>query len=130
MKTSLAVVEKFYRLLANNQTDDALSLLDDDFVLVQAASLPYGGGYRGKEGIKQFFTKFFTVWKGFRSDDVTYFVNEDKVVATSCAIATTHQGVKFEMPMAQIYTVRNGKMLRTEPFYLDTAVLNQLFDNS
>ena len=78
MKTSLAVVEEFYRLLANNQTDDALSLLDDDFVLVQAASLPYGGGYRGKEGIKQFFTKFFTVWKGFRSDDVTYFVNRMK----------------------------------------------------
>lgn len=126
MATSLEVVEEFYRLLANSRMNDALELLDDEFVLVQAASLRYGGEYKGKEGIRDFFSKFFAAWKSFRSENVTYFADQDKVVATSTAIATTHQNVVIEMPMVQVYTIRNGKMLRTEPFYFDTAMLNQL----
>lgn len=130
MLTSLEVVEEFYYRLANSRTSEAIALLDDEFVLVQAASLPYGGEYRGKAGIEQFFTKFFAAWKRFRSDNVTYFTNQDQVIATSVAVITTHQDVVFEMPMVQVYTVRNGKMLRTEPFYQDTAVLNQVLTSN
>lgn len=121
--TPLEVVRQFYQFLALSQVQNALMLLDDDFVLTQAKSLPYGGEFRGKEGIKHFFNLFFGFWKSFKSEQVAYFVDGNTVFTTSMGVGVTHSGRTIETPMVQVYEVRNGKLLTTRPFYLDTAML-------
>ncbi|MEL6976566.1 MAG: hypothetical protein AAGL29_14405, partial [Bacteroidota bacterium] len=68
-----------------------------------------------------FFKKLFDYFETFGSEDVTYFSNEDKVVATSIAVGFTKQKEAFRMPMVQVYTLESGKILRTMPFYYDTG---------
>lgn len=123
MSANLAVVQRFYQELAKSNMAGAMDLLADDFRLIQADSLPFGGEYIGRQGITEFFGKFFSFWKSFQSADVTYFAENEKVVATSTATGTTHDGKVFVIPMVQVYTLRDGKMTETRPFYFDTAQL-------
>lgn len=120
---NIDIIKKFYQELAASNMQGALDLLDDDYQLIQAESLPYGGIYKGKEGVGAFFKLFFAFWKSFQSAEVCFFASGDTVIATSLASGTTHEGTVIEMPMVQVYTLRNRKLLTTQPFYFDTAVI-------
>jgi ketosteroid isomerase-like protein len=45
------------------------------------------------------------------------------VVVTSVAHGLTRQGQSITMPMAQVYTLRHGKISHVRPFYFDTTRL-------
>lgn len=116
-------VRQFYERLAQSDLTGALTLLTDNAELVQADSLPYGGRYVGASGMQEFFRRFLACWQAFRSEDIRYFVGEEQVVVTSVAQGLTRQGHSITMPMAQVYTLRHGKISHVRPFYFDTARL-------
>ncbi len=116
-------VRQFYERLAQSDLPGALSLLTDDVELIQADSLPYGGRYVAAAGMQEFFRRFFSCWQAFRSEDVRYFVGEEQVVVTSVVQGLTRHGQSIRMPMAQVYTLRHGKISHVRPFYFDTARL-------
>ncbi len=117
------VVEQFYQRLAQSDLEGALALLDDAFCLSQADSLPYGGQYTGASEITGFFGKFFAYWQEFSSSEVTYLEAGDTVVALSTARCVTRTGHRVDMPMVQVYRVKEGKLCAAQPFYFDTALL-------
>jgi len=121
MKENTQIIIDFYEFLKTGKYEQAFELLHPEFELVQAETLPYGGVYKGKEGVQRFFKKLFDYFETFGSEDVTYFSNEKKVVATSIAVGLTKQKEAFRMPMVQVYTLENEKILRTMPFYYDTG---------
>lgn len=125
MQENIEVVKRFYEHLANNRLTEAMHLLDEAFILIQAESLPYGGKFVGREGIENFFKQFFGFWEAFRSENTAYYAAENKVFATSVGIGKSRQGLEIQMPMIQIYTLSNQKLLRAEPFYLDTALFGE-----
>jgi len=120
-KQNVATVKKFYEHLAQNEFNLAFELLDPDFQLIQAESLPYGGTYRGKEGVEAFFQKLFAYFERFGSEDVSYFSEGNTVITTSVAVRRTRTGKDFRMPLVQVYHLKAGKLLETRPFYFDTA---------
>ena len=120
---SIETVKQFYDLLGQSNMEQALTLLDKDFILSQANSLPYGGEFRGRTGIKDFFGRFFRYWQTFQSKDVAYYTDQSIVFAVSTATGRSHEGKVVEMPMVQIYEVSDGKIKSAKPFYFDTAEL-------
>lgn len=121
-----AVVESFYAALGRSDYDAAFGLLADDFVLAQAESLPYGGTWEGTDGVRAFFQRLSDTWARFGSRETRYLTDgTTTVVALSVAEGETKAGEQFEMPMAQVYTVRGGKLVEARPFYFDTAALNR-----
>jgi uncharacterized protein len=126
MAREIEVVKKFYQELDNSNVQGAVELLDSEFRLIQAESLPYGGEYRGIAGVQDFFSKFFAFWKSFKSENVQYSSIGETVFAHSVASAVTVENQKIEMPMIQMYVVRNEKLVLAQPFYFDTAKINQL----
>lgn len=122
--TNINVVEAFYEALRQSDYGRVDKLLDKDFVLEQAASLPYGGAFRGLEGIQEFFKMFFGVWQQFRSEEVVYFeLDKERVLALSRIKATARSGGEIDMPMAQIFKVKNQKLAEARPFYWDTVAV-------
>ena len=120
--TNVEVIKAFYAALGQGDYDRVETLLEEDFTLYQAESLPYGGSYRGVEGVQAFFGVFFGVWQRFRSEEVEYFeLDEERVLALSRVIATTRAGEEIDMPMAQLFRVKNQKLAEARPFYWDTA---------
>ncbi len=119
---NIQIIQDFYERLQQRGHESAFGLLAPDFVLHQAESLPYAGVYRGVEGVKKFFSVFFQIWQTFHSDKIEYFsLDDERVLALSQVRATAKTGHQIDMPMAQVFSVRNGRILEARPFYWDTA---------
>ena len=122
--TNQAIVEQFYAHLALGEMDAAFALLHPDFVLHQAASLPYGGDFVGKSGLERFFRLLRDTWSEFGSQNVAYVEIGDRVIATSQMYGTIRDTTtKLEMSMVQVYRVQDGLLRETHPFYWDTAAI-------
>ena len=118
------IVEEFYAHLRNGDMQSAFSLLHEDFVLHQADSLPYGGDYVGHDGIRQFFGLLGETWGDFGSYNVEYIDSGDRVVAISRMKGTIKgTNTTLDIPMVQVYKIKDGKLLETYPFYWDTAAI-------
>lgn len=120
MNEQISIVEEFYKALGEGDRSGAFELLSEDFEMVQAPSLPYGGSYKGKSALADYFKKFGKSWKSTRSEDVHYYSDKDKVIAHHRFIGERSDGKKVEMPIVQIYTIIEGKISKAEPFYQDT----------
>ena len=121
---NVQVIENFYAALGRGDLSAAFEYLDPAFTLHQAASLPYGGIYRGHAGVQQFFEIFGHTWEQFQSAEVEYYAAGEHVIVRSLIQARPKNSTsELLMPMLQIFHVRDGKALSAHPFYWDTAQL-------
>ncbi|WP_370970675.1 nuclear transport factor 2 family protein [Amycolatopsis sp. cg9] len=95
-----------------------------DVVLHQAAALPYGGEWRGHEGIEAFFAAMSGTW------DVFELVDQAFLATTSPLVVLTHvhararaTGRELDFPILQTITVTGGRITEVRPFYWDTAAI-------
>jgi uncharacterized protein len=99
--------------------------LHEDVVMHQAASLPYGGDWKGRDGIAAWMKAMNSVWSKLEHRDVRIFdAGQDTVFTRARAIVTlraTDQTVEF--PILHQVTIKDGKVIKAEPFYWDTAAL-------
>jgi ketosteroid isomerase-like protein len=124
--TEIELVQKFYEHLATGDRQGAYSLLSDDFILKQAGSLPYGGEYVGVSGLNDFFKKFSTFWKEFKTLHTDYYLSENKVFAISKIRGVLLKTEKIiETEMIQVYVIDNQKLTSAQPFYFDTKILTE-----
>jgi ketosteroid isomerase-like protein len=99
--------------------------LHEDVVMRQAASLPYGGEWRGRDGIEAWMQAVSAVWSKLEHFDVRIFdAGDDTVFTRARAVVTSRaNGETFEFPILHQVTIRDGKVVVAEPFYWDTAAL-------
>ncbi|WP_410659824.1 nuclear transport factor 2 family protein [Amycolatopsis sp. lyj-112] len=95
-----------------------------DVVLHQADSLPYGGIWRGHDGMERFFAAMSDTW------DVFDMVEQSFLSETSPLVVLTHvhvraraTGRELDFPILQTITVENGRITEVHPFYWDTAAI-------
>ena len=106
--------------------------LHEDVVMHQAASLPYGGQWKGRDGIAAWMTAMNSVWSKLEHRDVRIFdAGQDTVFTRARAIVTLRSnGQTAEFPILHQVTVRDGKVITAEPFYWDTAALLDVLEGS
>jgi ketosteroid isomerase-like protein len=96
-----------------------------DVVLHQADALPYGGTWRGHDGMERFFLAMSQVWESFDMVDQKFLAATDgtAVVLTQvhgCARAT---GRTLDFPILQTVEAKDGRITEIRPFYWDTAAI-------
>ncbi|MBC8161499.1 MAG: nuclear transport factor 2 family protein [Roseiflexaceae bacterium] len=127
VQSNVQVIQDFYADLGRGELSAAFTHLDPEFELHQAESLPYGGVYRGYESVTKFFEVFGRTWANFQSTDVEYLEAGDYVIVRSRIRGQAKQsGNELEMPMIQVFQMRDGKAITAHPFYWDTARLLQV----
>jgi ketosteroid isomerase-like protein len=96
-----------------------------DVELHQADALPYGGVWRGHEGLEQFFLAMSRAW------DVFEMVDQEFLASTSPLVVLTHvrarartTGKELRFPILQTITVKDGRITEVRPFYWDTAAIS------
>jgi uncharacterized protein len=95
-----------------------------DVVLHQAASLPYGGTWRGHEGLERFFIAMSAAWESFQLQEQAFLAVDDPlVVHTSVRAKGRATGRELEFPIVQTITVVGGRITEIRPFYWDTAAV-------
>ncbi|MFF2083349.1 nuclear transport factor 2 family protein [Nocardia sp. NPDC058176] len=95
-----------------------------DVVLYQADNLPYGGTWRGHEGLERFFVAMSGVWDRFEMVEQTYLAETSPlVVLTHVRARTRSTGRELAFPILQTVTVDAGRISEIRPFYWDTAAI-------
>ncbi|SCL44709.1 hypothetical protein GA0070606_0413 [Micromonospora citrea] len=95
-----------------------------DVVLHQATALPYGGVWRGHEGLERFFLAMSRTWDIFEMVEQQFLATTSPlVVLTRVHARARATGEELDFPILQTITVENGKISEVHPFYWDTAAI-------
>jgi ketosteroid isomerase-like protein len=121
-KSARQVVDEAYAaLFKQNDLDGFLRDFDDESELVEAKSLPYGGVFRGRATIKAAIQNVFGYWSAFSYDIESIVYGDEYVMAYGYFRATSARtGKTIDMPLTEVWRIRNGKVLLCSPIYSDT----------
>jgi uncharacterized protein len=95
-----------------------------DVELHQAAALPYGGVWRGHEGMTRFFVEMGRTWESFDMVEQEFLATgETAVVLTHVRARARATGRELGFPILQTVTVKDGRITEVHPFYWDTQAI-------
>lgn len=98
-----------------------------DVVLHQADALPYGGVWRGHEGMERFFVAMSGVWESFDMVEQEFLATGETggpaVVLTQVRARARATGRELAFPILQTITVTDGRIAEVRPFYWDTTAV-------
>lgn len=124
-EANVAVVKKFYELLANGDRDGAYAAcMAEDCVLHEAGSLPYGGVYAGRELMKTTLSGVTGRFDQFRYEIRNYLAGGDEVVVHLHMSGVGRESRKpFALPVMELWRFRDGKAIEMRPFLYDGTAL-------
>jgi uncharacterized protein len=93
-------------------------------VLYQAEALPYGGTWRGYDGMEQFFVAMSQTWAEFEMVEQGFLsTSGTAVVHTQVHARARATGRELDFPILQAIRVVDGRIAEVRPFYWDTAAI-------
>lgn len=121
-KSARQIVDDAYAaILGRGDVDGFLVDFADDAVMVEAASLPYGGTFTGPAAIKAAIVRVFDYWTDF-AYTVEHIVHDDSWVMAygEFSATATKSGTRVAFPLAEIWRIENGRVKMVTPIYSDT----------
>ncbi|MDT5339296.1 MAG: uncharacterized protein QOD90_4801 [Mycobacterium sp.] len=95
-----------------------------DVVLHQADALPYGGIWRGHDGMEQFFVAMSQTWSEFEMVEQEFLsTTGTAVVLTQVHARARATNRELDFPILQTIRVVDGRITDVRPFYWDTAAI-------
>jgi uncharacterized protein len=118
------IVSDVFAALSKGKLDAAAAHFDASLRIYEPAGLPYGGVYVGHEGFYTLFNKLAATYDELSIPPSVVADCGPAVVAmtTLCGIAKRTR-TRVEMPLNEIFVLRNGKITEIRPYYWDTAAV-------
>jgi len=122
---NVEVVERFQAAFIRGDMDEVMSLVSQDVVVHEAASLPYPGDHRGHDGFRRLVDGFNRVWEITSPLDLTFLDagEESVVVLVAYDVVARASGTPLRLEMVEVHTVRDGKIADLNIYYRDTAAI-------
>jgi ketosteroid isomerase-like protein len=128
-RTPKEVVAEYYRTALGGDIEAMKAVLDPDIRVVEAKSLPYGGVWEGMEQFMKLLQVVFETWKDCHVEVKQLIAEGDCVVAlTEMSGKGVQSDLPFSMPLAEVYRVRDGRIIEITPFYLDSNELRRVHE--
>jgi ketosteroid isomerase-like protein len=118
-RQDLELVRSMLETLNESGVEAALDQIHPDFEGVTPPELsPEPDTYRGHEGIRRYFAGFEGVMDEVRweADELTEAPDDRVVAGIRLLTRSVATGLELELPVWQLCTVRDGKVLRIEGF--------------
>lgn len=129
--TAAAVVSEFLAAIAAADMQVAQRLIDPQVVVVEPASLPYGGIYRGSDTFFNTLTGAIFEVVELSFGDVAVFDGGNTATARIALTFTARAtGEVLEMPVIEVYDVVEGLITKIEVFPHDAGALGQFIDGN
>lgn len=120
-------IKQMYEAAIKGDMQKALNALDEDLVVHEQESLPYGGRYEGHEGFQKLFQNLAATWDDFKFTPKEYLDAGESVVAivqlTDKAKTT---GNSLDMTMYELWKMRGGKAVECRSIVWDTAKMLEI----
>lgn len=114
-------------LLAMNKGDfeATAEMLDPEFVVEEAAGLPYAGTYHGIAGWRTLCEAVIRTWAQFDLKLLEFLGETSDSLVVKFAISGRSRQTQrpFETTVLELWRFRDGRLLRIDPYYFDTHLL-------
>jgi ketosteroid isomerase-like protein len=125
---NLKLVQELYEAFARRDVAAVLARFHADAEIRQSDLLPWGGHYRGHEGIREFFGRLREAIDSAVSLERLIDAG-DHVVAVGRTRGHTRKGeVPFDVAIAHVWIVRDARISRFEA-YIDTPVMLEALES-
>jgi len=122
MERDVETIKELYAAFEQRDEKRIVPLFSPEIEIVQSAELPWGGHYRGHTGLAEFLKKLL----GHVDSRVVIekFIDAgEHVVAIGSTIGKTRAtNIEFDVPVVHVWTVREGRIVRFQPF-IDNATM-------
>lgn len=127
MADKKTVVETLYDRCAAGDWAAVEALLADDFTLIEADGLPYGGTYRGRGALREVYEKVFGYWSALSIDLHEITVGDTHAIGLLTLSGTAKRtGKAFSMLLGEVFRFRGDKVEAIIPLYFDTKELAEI----
>jgi ketosteroid isomerase-like protein len=120
---NLGLIQEVYAAYAQGNSQFILDRVTDDVDWINEGpnSIPYAGTFKGRKDVQRFFEAIGTSVDNGRVTAEDWIAQGDKVVSAGRFTATVKKsGRRIDVPIAHVFTVRDGKIARWVG-YADTA---------
>ena len=126
-RPNVEVVRRIYEAISKRDMGGVLEQMAPDIEIVQSEEVPWGGSYRGHEGAGAFTAKL--VGAVTSAVTVERFVDAgSSVVAIGRTRGTVNAtGAVFDVPIAHVWTLRDGKAVRVH-YCIDNPTMRAALD--
>ena len=123
-QASVGVVQAMLDHAVNARWDQLHSVLAEDFVIIEPDSLPYGGSYHGVDGYSALMKKIGAHFELTFEPEGLHAVGDNMVMLRmNVTFAARSTGRRVRIPVVELFTMRAGRIARSEVFLFDTAAL-------
>jgi uncharacterized protein len=130
MSDDVEVVRRLFAAVEDRDFDRLLACYSDDIEINEADVLPYGGAWRGHEGVAAHVAGFMHAWGDLQGAeevrlDAQFFADG---AGTVCAVfrhraVDPASGARFDAPEVGVYQVRGDRVVRSQMFHADSAAV-------
>jgi ketosteroid isomerase-like protein len=122
MERDVEKIEELYSAQQKRDIRSILMLMAEDVEIIQSTELPWGGHYTGHDGVKKFLTKL--------TEHIDSQVQVERMIDAGDKVAVIGRTVgsarktklEFDVPIVHVWTMREGQVVRFEP-YIDNATM-------
>ena len=130
MTDDIEVVRRMFTAVEERDFDGLLACYSDDVEINEAAVLPWGGVWRGPDGVAAHAAAFMQTWGALQGPtesrlDAQFFGDG---AGTVCAVfrhraRDAETGERFDAPEVGVYEVRDDRVVRSQMFHADSAAV-------
>jgi uncharacterized protein len=129
-------VEALFEAVDRRDREGVRTAYAENITIHEAASLPYGGDYRGPEGALRHGHGFRAAWDHFqpheaRGLDPRIIADGDHVVVLwRHKVKNPETGDELDLPAVSVYRMENAKIADSRMFQFDTAALLRFLERN
>ena len=132
---ALATVRKLFEAVARRDPQEYFAAYHPDILINEAPSLPYGGNYKGLEGVLRHAERFRATWdhyqpEGRRELEPEFLAAGDRVIVLWRLRAQGANGDSVDLPAVSIYRLQDDKIIESRMYHFDTAALVRFLDRA
>ena len=116
---NIETVQRVYDAYAARDVDALLASLDDDFEVYQSDQLPWGGRYKGRDGMMEFIKAITTYVDSIVVAEEMFQAGNHVIVIGRSRGTVKSSGRDYEVRLVDVFELRDGKILSLD-IYIDT----------
>ena len=118
------ILRSFLKASERQDEEGMREYLHPEIRVIEAESLPYGGIHEGPDAFMELIPTVFGTWRDCNVT-VNRWVSEGEHVILLGVMTGSGKttGMPFEVPIAEVWTFREGKIIEVVPYYFDTKML-------
>ncbi len=126
--SDVEVVRQFVASLSVGDLDTCNTLIADDLVFAEADCLPFGGEWKGKDGLVGMLTAVAKNYRIKLGEPTIADAGDRVLVRVSGTIGSRATGRSLPLDAVDVYTVTGGLISRVDVYYKDAAAVAALCD--